>query len=64
MTGDVEVQDAPTIVADHEGAVEKAESDGWYDEEVYRRNDFRMITKESEPTSCRLKISWRSFHPA
>jgi hypothetical protein len=29
MIGDVKVQDAPTIVADHEEAVEKAESDRW-----------------------------------
>lgn len=64
MTGDVEVQDAPTIVADHEEAVEKAESDRWYGEEVHGRNDFPMISKESEPTSCRLRISRRSFHPA
>src|SRR5271170_1313257 len=64
MTGDVAVQDAPTIVADHEEAVEKAERDRGYGEEVHRRNDFPRIAKETEPTSCRLRISWRSFHPA
>jgi hypothetical protein len=64
MTGDVAVQDASTIVADHEEAVGKAESDRGYGEEVHRRNDFPMISKETEPTSCRLRISWRSFHLA
>jgi hypothetical protein len=29
MTGEVGVEDAPTIVADHEEAVEKVESDRW-----------------------------------
>jgi hypothetical protein len=22
-----------------------------------------MVSKESEPTSCRLRVPWRSFHP-
>jgi len=54
MIGDVKVQDAPTIVADHEEAVEKAESDRWDGEEVHRRNGFPMVAKENEPTSCRF----------
>jgi len=63
MIGDVKVQDAPTIVADHEEAVEKAESDRWDGEEVHRRNGFPMVAKKNEPTSCRLRVPGRSFHP-
>jgi len=57
MIGDVKVQDAPTIVADHEEAVEKAESDRWDGEQVHRRNGFPMVAKENEPTTCRLRVS-------
>jgi hypothetical protein len=60
MTGDIKVQDAPTIVADHEEAVEKAESDRWYGEEIHRRNGFPMVAKENEPTSCRLRVLGRA----
>ena len=63
MPGDIEVQDTPTTVADHEEAVEKFESDLWYGEEVHRRNGFPMVSKVGEPTSCRFWVSWRSFHP-
>ena len=62
MIGDVKVQDAPTIVADHDEALEKAENDRWDGEEVHRRNGFPMVAKENEPTSCRLSVPGRSFH--
>src|ERR1700686_3356148 len=50
MLCDVEVQDAPTIVADDEEAVEHTERNRWHGEEVHRRNRFPMVSKEGEPT--------------
>ena len=55
MTGDVKVQDAPTIVADHEKAVEKAESNRWYGEEIHRRNGFPMVAKEKRANVLSLE---------
>jgi hypothetical protein len=60
---DIEMQDAPTIVADDEEAVEHTERNRWHGEEVHRRNRFPMVSKEGEPTFGRVKISRRSFQP-
>jgi hypothetical protein len=60
---DIEMQDAPTIVADDEEAVEHTEGNRWYGEEVHRRNRFPMVSKEGELTFGRGTISRRSFHP-
>src|SRR5258708_14351496 len=57
------MQDAPTIVADDEEAVEHTERNRWHGEEVHRRNRFAMVSKEGEPTVGRVKISRRSFYP-
>jgi hypothetical protein len=64
MLCDVEVQDAPTIVADDEEAVEHTERNRWPGEDVHRRNRFPMVSKEGEPTFGRVRISRRSAHPA
>jgi hypothetical protein len=47
VLGDVEVQDAPTIVADDEEAVQHAEGDRWHSEEVDGRNRFPVDSKEA-----------------
>src|ERR1700694_4793034 len=62
MVCDIEMQDAPTIVADDEEAAEHTERNRWHDEEVHGRNRFPMVSKEGEPTLGRLRISRRSFH--
>jgi hypothetical protein len=64
MLCDVEVQNAPTIVADDEEAVEHTERNRWHSEEVHRRNRFPMVSKEGAPTFGRVRISRRSAHPA
>jgi hypothetical protein len=64
MPGDVDVQDAPPIMADDEKAVEHAERNRWHGEEVHRGNRFPMVSKEGEPTFGRVRISRRSAHPA
>src|SRR5216684_4000806 len=63
MVCDIEMQDAPTIVADDEEAAEHTERKRWHGEEVHRCNRFPMVSKESEPTFGRVRISRRSFHP-
>src|ERR1700730_5540267 len=63
MVCDIEMQDAPTIVADDEEAAQHTERYRWHGEEVHGRNRFPMVAKEGEPTLGRVRISRRSFHP-
>ena len=63
MLRDVDVQDAPSIVADDEEAVEHAERDRWHSEEIHGRNRFPMVSKEGQPALGSVRISRRSFHP-
>jgi len=43
---DVEVQDPPTVMTDHEEAVEDTKRDRWNSEEIHRRNGFPMIAQK------------------
>jgi hypothetical protein len=61
MLGDIEVQDAPTIVTDDEKAVEHLESDRRNSEEVHRGNRFPVITEKGKPAPGRLRISRRGI---
>lgn len=45
----IEMQDAPTIVADDEKAVEHTERDGRDGEEVHHGDCFSMVAQETEP---------------
>jgi len=63
MPGDVEVQNAPTVVVDDEKAIEHPESDRWGREEIHCGNRFPIVAKESEPALAGLGISRRPFHP-
>src|SRR5260370_34469992 len=49
MLGDVEVQDAPTIMTDDEKAIEHAEGDRRNSEEVHRGNRFSVIAEKGKP---------------
>src|SRR6266478_8565691 len=60
---DVEVQNAPTIMTDHEEAVQHAEGDRRSREKIKRRDGFPMIAQKGEPALASLRISRRSFHP-
>ena len=64
MLGDVEVQDASTVMADDEEAIKHTESDGWNGEEIHRCDGFPVVSKKGEPTFGRLGISRRPSHPA
>jgi hypothetical protein len=63
MLGDIEVQDAPTIVTDDEKAIERAEGDRRNSEEVHRGNRFPVITEKGKPALGRLRIASCPFHP-
>lgn len=49
MTGNVQVENAPPIMSDHEEAVEHAERDGWDRKEIRRSNGFPVITEKGQP---------------
>jgi len=63
MLGDVDVQDASTIVTYDEEAVEHAECDRWGGEEIHGRNGFPMVSKENQPAPGSVRIPRRPFHP-
>jgi len=63
MPGDVEMQDASTIVADDEKALEDAECDRWHGEEVHRGNSFAVVPQKRKPALGWLRVPRRSFHP-
>jgi hypothetical protein len=44
MPSDIEVQDAPPVVADDKKAIEYAEVDRWDRKEIHRSDSFPMIT--------------------
>src|ERR1019366_1269474 len=64
MPGNVEVEDAPTVVADHEEAVQEVEGEGGNGEEVHGGDGFAMIPKKCPPTLGRLRIPGCASHPA
>src|ERR1022692_4360114 len=64
VLGHVEVQDAPTVVADHEEAIEHAERDRRDGEEIHSGDRFPMVAQKREPTPGWFGISRRPAHPA
>jgi len=49
MFGDVEVQNAPAIVADDEETVEHGEGDRGNGKEIYCRDGFPVVTQKGQP---------------
>lgn len=49
MLSDIEVQNAPPIMSDHEKAIEYAERDCGNGEEVHRGDGLRMVAQKSKP---------------
>ena len=64
MPGNIEMQDAPAVVADHKEAVEKTESGRRNGEEVHGRDGFTVIAQKSQPPATSFWISGRPLHPA
>jgi hypothetical protein len=46
VLGDVEVEDPPTVMADHEEAIKYTEGDRRRREEIHRRNRFPVISQK------------------
>src|SRR5260370_18079220 len=63
MLRDVNVQDAPPIMADDEDAVEHAEGNRWHRKEIHGCDGFPMVSKKGQPALGPAGISRRSFHP-
>jgi len=63
MASDIEVEDAPAVMADDKEAVENAERDGRDGEEVHRCDGLAVIPQEGQPTLCRFRISGCTLHP-
>jgi hypothetical protein len=61
MLCDSEAQDTPTVVADDEKAIERAEGDRRNREEVHRGNRFTVIAEKGKPAPGWLQISRRPF---
>ena len=51
---DIAVQNLPTLMIDHEEAIQKLEGDCRYGEEIQRHDRFAMVVQERRPTSFRI----------
>jgi hypothetical protein len=49
MCSDIEVQDFPTAVADHEEAVEHAEGHRRHGKEIHRGDRLTMVVEKGQP---------------
>ena len=63
MPGDIAVQDAPSVMRNHEEAVEHPKRERRHGEEVHRRNSFSVINQKCRPPLRRLRASWGLPHP-
>jgi len=63
MLCDVEVQDAPAIMADDEKAIEDTERDRGHREEIHCGNRFPVVSQKREPALGWLGIPRRPMHP-
>jgi len=63
MPGDIAVQDAPSVMRNHEEAVEHPKRERRHGEEVHRSNRFSVVTQEGRPALRRFRGSGRLPHP-
>jgi hypothetical protein len=63
MPSDVAVEDTPAVMTNDEEAVEHAERDARYREEIHCSDGFAVIMKKSEPPLGRFRIFGCSLHP-
>src|ERR1019366_8147796 len=64
MARDVEVQDAPAIMANNEEAIEETEGDRRNGEEIHGRHGFAMIAEKCRPPPSRFWVPGGPLHPA
>jgi hypothetical protein len=63
MASDIEVEDAPPVMADDEEAVQNPERDRRDCEEVHRCDRLAVIPQEGQPALHRFRISGCTLHP-
>ncbi|MGA2688219.1 MAG: hypothetical protein ABSE85_09135 [Candidatus Korobacteraceae bacterium] len=64
MASDVEVQNAPAIMGDDEGAVQSPKGESGDGEEIHGSDSFPMIAQKGQPALRGLRVLGRSFQPA
>src|SRR5437763_11507697 len=64
MSGHIEVQNAPSIVSDHEEAIKNAERECWHGEEIHRSDHFTMVTQKCFPSPASITKPGCTSHPA
>ena len=64
MSRDIEMQHASAIMTYDEEALEDAERQRWYSEEVHRGDRFAMVAQKRQPMPRGFRISWCLSHPA
>src|SRR5712692_67170 len=62
MSRYIEMQHPSAIMTYNEEAIEYAERQRWYGEEIHRGDGLPMIAQKGEPTFSGLRISRRSAH--
>jgi hypothetical protein len=63
VLGNIAVQDTPTVMRNDEEAVENADCQRRYGEEVHRSDGFPMIAQKCCPSHCQPWTSGRFPHP-
>ncbi len=64
MPSDIEMQDASTVMADDEEAIEQVKGERRYGEEIHGDDGFAVIVEKGQPTVDRFWVSGCSSHPA
>src|SRR5690348_5197464 len=64
MSGDIEVQNAPSIVSDQKEAIKNAERERRNGEEIHRRDHFTMVTQKCFPSPASITTPGCTSHPA
>src|SRR6266481_366950 len=64
MSGDIEVQNASSIVSDHKEAIKNAECECWHGEEIRRGDHFTMVTQKCFPSHASITKPGCTSHPA
>jgi hypothetical protein len=63
MFGHIALEDSPPTMRNDEEAVENAEGERRYGEEIHRCNRLTMVGQKRRPSLCRFRIPRRFLHP-
>ena len=59
----MEMQNAATIMSDHEEAIENTEGHGWNGEKIHGGDRFPMVVQERFPLSASIRFLRSTLHP-